>query len=82
MNDAVSYLQALGQEDMSTKFTPQPDKGTLFPNTFKKNDSHPDYTGTYATADGTVREVAAWINGDYLSLRFKDQYVASDRKSA
>lgn len=82
MNDALLYLQLLGKEDMSNKFTPKPDTGTLFPNTFKKNDSHPDFTGTYATADGTVRELAAWQNGDYISIRFKDQYIASDRKSA
>ena len=31
--------------------------------------------------DGTVREVAAWQNGDYLSLRFSDAYV-STKKSA
>ena len=31
--------------------------------------------------DGTVREIAAWQNGGYLSLRFKDAYVAT-KKSA
>lgn len=65
-----------------SKFTPKPDTGTLFKNAFKKADSHPDYTGTYACADGTVREFAAWQNGDYLSIKFSDQYDASKRKSA
>lgn len=82
MNDAVTYLQALGQEDILEKFSPKPDSGTLFPNRFKTSDSHPDYTGTYARADGVVREVAAWQNDGYISLRFKDQYVASRRESA
>ena len=65
------------------KYTPKPDSGTLFTNSFKKTDSHPDYTGTYAMPDGTVREVAAWLNpAGYLSLRFSDQYDASSTKSA
>lgn len=63
-------------------FTPKPDSGTLFPNSFKSTDAHPDYTGVYAMPDGTVREVAGWKNGDYISLRFSDQYDSSQRKSA
>ena len=68
---------------MSDNYMHQPDKGTLFPNKFKESDSHPDYTGTYAMPDGTMREVAAWINDKgYLSLRFSDQYVSTDKKTA
>ena len=80
MNDALYSLYFGKQKDMS-KFTPKPDTGTLFPNSFKKNDSHPDFTGQYAMPDGTVREIAAWQNGEYLSLRFSDAYV-STKKSA
>jgi hypothetical protein len=73
-----------GQEDMSektSKFTPKPDTGTLFENRFKKNDSHPDYTGTYAMPDGTVREFAAWHNENYISVKFSDQYESSKRSA-
>ena len=59
-----------------SKYTPKPDSGTLFPNKFKKNDSQPDYTGQYAMPDGTVREVAGWINDNYISLKFSNAYVA------
>lgn len=67
-----------------SKFKPKPDTGTLFPNSFKKNASHPDYSGTYAMPDGTIREFAAWVNEEkgYLSVRFSNQYVAADNKSA
>ena len=81
------YSLLLGKvKDMSEKdrkFTPKPDTGTLFQNGFKVTDSHPDYTGQYAMPDGTVREMAAWLNPKgYLSIRFSDQYNASSRKSA
>ena len=83
LNDAYFSLLLGRQEDMSNDYIHQPDKGILFPNKFKKSDSHPDYTGTYAMPDGTMREVAAWINDKgYLSLRFSDQYVATDKKTA
>jgi hypothetical protein len=65
-----------------SKFTPKPDTGTLFRNTFKKNDTHPDFTGQYSMPDGTIREIAAWENGDYLSLRFKDLRESTDQKPA
>ena len=59
-----------------SKFTPKPDTGTLFHNRYKQKDSQPDYTGTYATEDGKVRQIAAWQNGDYLSIKFSDPYEA------
>lgn len=91
MYDAYFSLLNGKVQDMSVKknqtiakpkatFIPKPDTGTLFVNQFKKSDNHPDYTGTYAMPDGTVREVAAWINGKddtpYITLRFSNQYVA------
>ena len=66
---------------MPPKFKPKPDTGTLFKNTFKKSDAQPDFTGTYALSDGTVRQIAGWQNGDYISIRFSDPYVP-DSKSA
>ena len=59
-----------------SKFTPKPDTGTLFKNLRKIRDSQPDYTGNYAMPDGTIRQMAAWENGDYLSIKFSDPYEA------
>lgn len=76
------YYRLGKQEDMSD-FTPKPDTGTLFKNGFKANPSQPDYTGSYAMPDGTVREFAAWLNEKgYISVRFSDQYEATKKKSA
>ena len=56
----------------------KPDNGVLFVNDSKTKPNQADYTGNYSTADGTKRRVAAWINksknGEYLSLRFQDEY--------
>ena len=63
-------------------YTPKPDTGTLLVNGFKKNEAQPDFTGTYATSDGTIRQIAAWMNENngrqYISLRFSDPYVADE----
>ena len=84
MTDAETIARVMSDEiqdyhKLTTRFTPKPDTGTLFKNGRKENDSHPDYTGTYATSDGKVREMAAWKNGDYLSIRFSDQYNVANR---
>ena len=80
------YLSQLDERQVSnsmiSKFRPKPDTGTLFINKFKKNDSHPDFTGMYAMPDGSVREVAGWQNGDYISLRFSNQYDNESKRSA
>lgn len=86
MNDEPFLKWYLGElKDMSNDYTPKPDKGTLFPNKFKKNESHPDYIGQYAMPDGTIREFAAWLNAgkdqNYLSVRFSDAYDASKRSA-
>ena len=36
-------------------------KGSIFKNEKKEKETHPDYTGQ-ANVDGTVYNVAAWIN--------------------
>jgi hypothetical protein len=83
VNDAYFRLILGKQEDMSKEFTPKPDTGTLFKNGFKANPSQPDYRGNYAMPDGTVRDVAAWLNEKgYISIRFSDQYEATQKKSA
>lgn len=76
MNDATTYLQLLGQEDMSN-YQHQPDRGSLFVNQSKDKINQPDYTGSYATADGEVRRMAAWVNKtksntEYISIIFQD----------
>ena len=81
MHDEKCYLILGKVKDMSEKFTPKPDTGALFPNKFKEKDTHPDFTGKYAMPDGTVREMAAWRNGDYFSIRFSDAYETT-KKSA
>ena len=82
VNDPYLYHLLGKEKDMSDKFTHKPDKGTLFPNKFKKSDAHPDYVGTYTTAEGVQREIAAWKNGDYLSINFKNSYNASQSKAS
>lgn len=79
MNDAKTYLLLLGQEDIVKDFKHKPDTGTLFINKFRSKESHPNYTGQYAMPDGTIREIAAWDNGNYLSIRFSDQYVTTKK---
>lgn len=68
---------------MPKDYTPKPDTGTLFANTFKTKPEHPDYTGQYATADGIIREFAVWTNArGYLSVKFQDQYETTTKKTA
>lgn len=80
-NDAYKRLLLGKVQDMSNDYKHKPDQGTLFKNTFKKNDSHPDYTGTYTTHDGVTREFAAWFNEEkgYFRVRFSDQYQSAKR---
>lgn len=35
-------------------------QGTLFKNTYKKEDKHPDWKGTIKLLDGKLLEIAAW----------------------
>ena len=54
-------------------FVHKPDSGSLFKNTYKKEDKHPDYKGT-ANIGGVLMDVAAWIKdgngGKFMSLKF------------
>jgi len=61
------------------KYTHPNGKGTLFVNTYKKEDNQPDLKGTGTTLDGKPIEIAAWkgqkANGETkLSLQFKEPY--------
>lgn len=52
--------------------------GTLFTNSRKSKETHPDYTGK-VKVNGKDMEISAWLkegkNGKYLSLSFKEPYV-------
>lgn len=53
----------------------KPNTGSLFRNTKKETDSHPDYNGN-GVIDGTEYWFSAWINeakdgSKYMSLKFK-----------
>lgn len=60
------------------KYVHKPDRGALFKNEYKTKEFQPDYIGSYTTIDGTVRQIAGWINktanAEYLSLSFSDPY--------
>ena len=47
--------------------------GTLFPNSYKSGDHHPDYKGSLTLSTGEVVKFAAWAKegakGPYLSLK-------------
>lgn len=51
-------------------------KGVLFPNKYKKQPNHPDYTGTI-NLDGVEKQVAGWVKksqsgGSFLSLSLSE----------
>lgn len=53
-------------------FEQKENTGVLFKNFTKKEDKHPDYTGTFKDANGKVWSLAAWVKdgkkGKFLSL--------------
>lgn len=72
-------------------FIPKPNSGTLFPNTRKNSDYHPDLTGNLFLDASLVREllegtpagemvkisISAWNNdGGRLGMKFSKPYVA------
>lgn len=54
-------------------FVNKPGLGTLFPNSYKSGDHHPDYKGSLTLSTGEVVKFAAWAKegakGPYLSLK-------------
>lgn len=73
-----------------SNFIPQPNTGSIFPNTRKEEDRHPDMTGNIfltkellkerleSTEDGQLVQIAvsAWNNAnDRIGLTFKKPYV-------
>ena len=63
---------------MAEKFEHKDNSGSLFRNSYKEADKHPDYKGT-AKINGQLLDIAGWKNetkdgGSYLSLQFSEPY--------
>ena len=58
-----------------SKFTLKENQGSLFRNESKKEDKHPDYTGTIMIG-GSEKRISAWLKegkkGKFLSLQISD----------
>lgn len=58
-----------------SNYTPKPNTGTLFKNTKKTNDKHPDYYGSLLVGSKEMR-LAAWVkdgkNGKYMSISLSE----------
>ena len=42
-------------------YTPKPNSGSLFKNTRKVSESHPDYTGSIMLENGKEHYLSAWV---------------------
>ena len=51
----------------------KPGTGFLHKNTYKENETHPDYTGRIKGLTGKMLDLAAWVksgeNGKFLSIK-------------
>jgi len=60
-------------------YTPKPDTWTLFPNKFKKDGNHPDFSGTalLTLPDGTQAEykLTAWKRVTKSDLKFIGGFI-------
>lgn len=58
--------------------------GVLFKNFTKKEDKHPDYTGTFKDASGKVWSLAAWVKdgkkGKFLSLSASEKRESESKE--
>lgn len=64
----------------------KPNSGVLFKNFTKKDDKHPDYTGTFKDSTGKDWQLAAWVKdgkkGKFLSLSASEKRAKDDTKEA
>jgi hypothetical protein len=53
-------------------YTPKPNSGSLFKNTRKASESHPDYTGSIMLESGKEHYLSAWVKegakGKFFSI--------------
>ncbi len=68
-------------------FEQKPGFGSIFNNKNKKEDKHPDRTGTICTPDGKHWDVSGWIKKDkggaqYLSLAIKEPFKKGESQPA
>lgn len=63
-------------------FEHKPNTGTIFRNSFKKSDKHPDWRGTL-NVDGKVYEISLWgkeVNGkEILSASIQEPYKKENK---
>jgi uncharacterized protein (DUF736 family) len=67
-----------------SSFVTQSNSGSLFKNTKKTEDKHPDYYGSLMVGT-TEMQLAGWIkqgkNGTFLSLKLSEKYQAPSQSS-
>lgn len=60
----------------------KPGQGTIFKNSRKEKDTHPEYTGRIKTPDGEEWDLSLWVKkgnkGSFFSVSVKEPYVKPD----
>jgi len=59
-------------------------KGSIFKNSYKKQDTHPDYKGKI-NVDGVIKEISLWVNETakgvkYFGVRIDDEWKKEEEK--
>lgn len=60
--------------------------GVLFPNSYKKSDKQPDFTGNIILPDGTKMRLAGWANKspkgqEYISVKISEFQQEQDKQN-
>ena len=61
--------------------------GSIFKNSYKDKDTHPDYKGKIVLQDGTEQDIALWIKdtatgGKFFSAAISNPYVKDNTNEA